>query len=92
MPLPPSSSTAPGPTLTDLKKAFGLLEKANAAKQDNISAWLAHKEPVTQEEEDWFDGTGNLVDERLLIDTLEQASDFRAGLTNLNQQQSAALV
>ncbi len=75
------------PTLADLRKALGLLEKVNAAKQEDISAHLRHGKAVTQDEEEWLDGAGNMVDERLLVDELGKAADFGVALANLNPRQ-----
>ena len=68
----------PAATLANLKKALNLLEHETAKRQEDITTQLAQKERITDEESDWLDQAGNLVEEKLVIGKLEEAKDFNA--------------
>ncbi|KAK0191534.1 hypothetical protein F5146DRAFT_1138364 [Armillaria mellea] len=64
------------PTLVQLHKALKHLQDETDKKRRDISAWLAQRKAVLEEEEAWLDESGNLVDEVVLIEGLMAAPDL----------------
>ena len=82
---------SPSLTLADLKKGLGLLENEVKTRKEDILGRLHHQEKVTDEESDWLDNAGNLVDEEHLIMALEVAKDFDNAINKLDGHQKVAL-
>ncbi|KAK0218493.1 hypothetical protein EDD85DRAFT_990136 [Armillaria nabsnona] len=78
------------PTIHKLKKALQTCKGETEAKRASILARLAEKGPVSAEEEAWLDEAGNFVDEDIVIEKLESASDFGAVFKNLDTSQRRA--
>ena len=66
-----------------LKKGLKALRKQNEAQKSKIQADLDVQKSIMESDEEWLDGEGNLVDEELVIDLLEDASDYDEGFTGL---------
>ena len=66
-----------------LKKGLKALRKQNEAWKSKIQADLDAQKSITESDEEWLDGEGNLVDEELVIDLLENASDYDEGFAGL---------
>ena len=66
-----------------LKKGLKALRKQNEARKLKIQADLDAQKSITESDEEWLDGEGNLVDEELVIDLLENASDYDEGFAPL---------
>ena len=52
---------------------------------------LAKKEQLSDDDENWLDNDGNLVNEQRVIETLDTASDFERGLERLSVEEKTAL-
>ena len=68
-----------------LKKGLNVLEKHIKAKRDELTSKLASK-TISEEEEEWLDVGGNMVDEVHVIDELEKASNYERGLGKLDEK------
>ncbi|KAG5638030.1 hypothetical protein H0H81_002231 [Sphagnurus paluster] len=68
--------------LDTLKKGLQTLQKQVEAKAAKIHA----KKALTESDEEWLDGLGNLVDEVRVIQVLEDASDYERGFGELNTE------
>ena len=58
-------------------------------RKDNLLACLNRKEKISDEDEEWLDNVGNLVDEEAVVDLLENVYDYEHGLTQLTSQQKS---
>ena len=72
-----------------LQKGLAKLEDSIKARKENLLARLNKKERISNEDENWLDNAGNLVDEELVVDLLERASDYEHGLAQLTSQQKS---
>jgi hypothetical protein len=72
-----------------LKKGLAKLTDSIKARKDNLLARINGKERISDEDEEWLDNAGNLVDEEAVVDLLENASDYEHGLTQLTSQQKS---
>ena len=59
------------------------LRKQTDAQTLKIQADLNAQKSITESDEAWLDGEGNLVDEERVIDLLENASDYDQGFSEL---------
>ncbi|KAK0191679.1 hypothetical protein F5146DRAFT_1001458 [Armillaria mellea] len=75
------------PALVQLCKALKHLQDETDKKRRDISAWLAQRKAVSEEEEPWLDQSGNLVDEVVLIEGLTAAPDLNEAVQNLDEHQ-----
>ncbi|KAK0472397.1 hypothetical protein IW261DRAFT_1424439 [Armillaria novae-zelandiae] len=78
------------PTLSDLQKALQSWKAATEAKRVDIADRLAHGRPVSGEEEAWLDENGNFVEEDVVLEKLQSASNISAALKDLNTSQRHA--
>ncbi|KAK0481294.1 hypothetical protein IW261DRAFT_1334166 [Armillaria novae-zelandiae] len=78
------------PTLSDLQKALQSWKAATEAKRVDIADRLAHGRPVSGEEEAWLDENGNFVEEDVILEKLQSASNISAALKDLNTSQRHA--
>jgi hypothetical protein len=60
-----------------LRKGLKVLENQVRTKKKTLQAQLAEKKPISSQDEQWLDHDANLVDEVQVIDTLENASDYK---------------
>jgi chaperonin cofactor prefoldin len=72
-----------------LRKGLVKLHDSIKGRKDNLLACLNRKEKISDEDEQWLDNAGNLVDEEIVVDLLDNASDYEHGLTRLTSQQKA---
>ena len=77
--------------LNALKKAFSKLKKSFEKCRKDFLDRLAKNEQLSDDDENWLDNNGNLVNEQRVIDTLDTASDFKRGLERLSDEEKAAL-
>jgi len=82
---------SPSLTLADLEKGLRLLENEVNARKEEILSRLHRQEKVTDEESDWLDDAGNLVDEKDLITALGEAKDFDNAINELEGRRKVAL-
>ncbi len=75
------------PTLSDLKKALQSWKAETEVKRVDIVDRLAHGRPVSGEEEAWLDEGGNFVDEDVVLEKLQSASDISSALKDLSTSQ-----
>jgi hypothetical protein len=66
-------------------KHVNILKKGLKNLQDQISDWkwqlkadLKENWPISEADEKWLDNAGNLVDNKLVVQELEMASDYEA--------------
>ena len=54
---------------------------------DDLLARLNGKEKISDEDEEWLDNAGNVIEEEAVVDLPDNASDYEQGLTQLTSQQ-----
>jgi hypothetical protein len=77
-PWPPSNLAVPDCLLMSnlknplhvLQKGLAKLKDAVKGRKDNLLACLNGKEKISDEDEEWLDNAGNLVDEEAIVDLL----------------------
>ena len=62
--------------LNSLQKGLQILQNDVRARKSRIEADLRAKKTITESDEEWIDGAGNLVDEERVVEELEKASDY----------------
>ena len=70
-----------------LQKGLSKLKNSIKERKDNLLTCLNRKEKISDEDEEWLDNAGNVVDEEAVVDLLENASDYEHSLTRLASQQ-----
>ncbi|KAF8268016.1 hypothetical protein EI94DRAFT_1801026 [Lactarius quietus] len=71
-----------------LKRGLFLLKKRYVARKAELQAkW----DKLTAEDEHWLDHEANLVDEDLVLEALEPASDYERSVSQLNDNQRALI-
>lgn len=70
-----------------LQKGLRKLKDSVKSRKNNLLTRLNRKEKISDEDEEWLDNAGNLVDEECVVDLLERASNYEHGLTRLTSQQ-----
>jgi hypothetical protein len=72
-----------------LKKGLSKLKNSIKERNDNLLAFLNRKEKISDEDKEWLDNAGNMVDEEAVVDFLENVSDYECGLTSSLDQLEA---
>ncbi|CAK5270271.1 unnamed protein product [Mycena citricolor] len=78
-------------SLSVLKTTFEELQRSSALKRKNLIARLAKNKEISSEEKAWLDGDGNLVEEQVVLNKLEAASDYKRGLSCLDSTAQAVV-
>ena len=68
-----------------LKKGLATLQNQIRDRKERLEADLKANKRIPEADEEWLDNAGNLVDEELVVDTLDKASDYERGLGRLSQ-------
>jgi hypothetical protein len=66
-----------------LKKGLSILQQQVKAKKAQLEAKLRRDEKISDADEEWLDGNGNIVDEECVVEVLETASDYERRLQHL---------
>jgi hypothetical protein len=66
----------PKKPLDVLKKGLSKLKTSIKERKDNLLAFLNRKEKISDEDEEWLDNAGNMVDEEAVVNLLENTSDY----------------
>ncbi|KAG6842194.1 hypothetical protein C0991_000164 [Blastosporella zonata] len=74
----------PTKALKTLKAGLANLLKQTKARQELILKALNDKKPVSDADEHWLDHEGNHVDEEKVLETLENASNYKRRLERLD--------
>ncbi|GAW02276.1 DDE-domain-containing protein [Lentinula edodes] len=75
--------------LAALKEGLAKLRKQYEERHNILKSKLAKKEKISNEDEQWLDKEGNLVEEEQLINDLENASDYERGLERLDEKKQS---
>ena len=75
-----TSKLALGILLRGLQK----LKKGVEERREKLQEELKAKQKISDEDEAWLDGAGNLVDEEHVIQLLKDAADYEKGLEQLS--------
>jgi hypothetical protein len=67
-----------------LKRGLQTLQDQDQAQKSQIEADLKANKLLTQSDEKWLDGEGNLVDKEHVVQELKNASDYEWALQELN--------
>ena len=73
------------------KQGFLRLKERIEPRLRHIKKKREDKEPLTQSEDEWVDGEGNIVDEEILVDELDRASDPDRAAAKLDERQAHTL-
>ncbi|KAJ7801422.1 hypothetical protein B0H14DRAFT_3489596 [Mycena olivaceomarginata] len=67
-----------------LEKGLSVLENSVNQHRDALTAQLAIREKISDEDSAWLDDIANLVEEQSLVAQLQESSDFEHTLSNLD--------
>ena len=70
--------------LDSLRQGLQGLRKQVEVRKSRIEVDLKAGKQVSESDEEWIDGAGNIVDEQRVVENLENASDYERGLERLN--------
>ena len=73
-------------TLDSLKKGLHTLRNQVQERKSRIKSDQKAGKAISESDEDWLDGEGNLVDEERVVQDLEEASDYKRGLGRLDAE------
>ena len=79
-------------SLNILKKGLEKLENAVKDRKQKLEASLAEKRTISSVDEQWLDNEANTVDEKRVIDILEDASDYERGVSRLDDKAKAVVM
>jgi len=74
-----------------LEKGLKILQNQVKTKKEKLEARLAEKKSISLQDEKWLDHDANLVDEQLVLEALENASDYERGLERLDGGQKSVV-
>jgi hypothetical protein len=69
-----------------LKKGLAKLHNQIREQKARLDVELKASRPISEVDQDWLDGDGNLVDEEKVVEILDSASDYERGLDRLDSQ------
>ena len=78
--------------LNILKKGLEKLESTVKERKQKLKAHLAERRSISSVDEWWLDDEANTVDEKHVIDTLEEASDYKRGVARLDDKGKAIVI
>ncbi|KAF5343623.1 hypothetical protein D9758_015425 [Tetrapyrgos nigripes] len=70
------------------KSPIAALKNGLSILQKNIKARLSRKEKVSIADEEWLDNEANVVEEEMVIEKLEKASDYELAFERLNSKEN----
>ncbi|KAK2460995.1 hypothetical protein APHAL10511_006987 [Amanita phalloides] len=74
-----------------LKKGLAKFTETIKACKKELSAKLARAETISSLDEHWLDNDANTVNEQHIIDTLESASEYEQGFSQLDEDGKATI-
>ena len=78
--------------LNILKKGLEKLESTVKDRKQKLEAHLAERRSISSLDERWLDDEANTVDEKHVIDILEEASDYERGVARLDDKGKAIVI
>jgi len=69
-----------------LKKGLTKLRDQIQERKGRLEGELRAGRPISEDDQDWLDGDGNLVNEEQVVETLDSASDYEQGYDKLSPQ------
>ena len=69
-----------------LKKGLNKLRDQVRDRKAQLEVELRAGQPISEVDQDWLDGDGNLIDEERVVDILDNASDYEQELSRLDSQ------
>ncbi|KAI6162690.1 hypothetical protein EDD17DRAFT_1757056 [Pisolithus thermaeus] len=70
--------------LDTIKKGLNILKEQTHEQKTRLKADLQAKKKLSEEDEQWLDGEGNLVDEEHIVGLLERTLDYEKSLMQLD--------
>ena len=74
-------------------KPIDTLKKGLTKLRDQVREWKARLtaklragDSISENDQEWLDGKGNLIDEEQVVETLDDASDYEHGLQRLGSE------
>jgi len=77
--------------LEAIKKGLNILKEQTHKRKTKLKADLQVKKKLSEEDEQWLDGEGNLMDEERVVDLLERASDYERSLAQLDSKDKSVI-
>jgi hypothetical protein len=71
-----------------LKKGLAKLHNQIRERKARLDVELKASQPISEVDQDWLDGDGNLVDEEKVVEILDSASDYERGLDRLDHKET----
>ena len=78
--------------LNILKKGLEKLKSTVKDRKQKLEAHLAERRSISSVDEWWLDDEANTVDEKHVIDILEEASDYERGVARLDDKGKAIVI
>jgi len=69
-----------------LKKGLTKLRDQIQERKVKLVAALKAGQPISELDQEWLDGEGNLIDEERVVEDLDKASDYERGIERLGLQ------
>jgi len=77
--------------LEALRKGLKVLENRVKPRKEALQAQLAERKSISSQDEQWLDHDANLVDEQLVLEALENASDYEQAFATLDDEQKGVV-
>ena len=74
----------PSEKLQTLKNGLSVLLKQIEPRKNELTAKLGRGETISDEDAQWLDHAGNIVDEQRVVDILGAAEDYEAAFASLS--------
>ena len=74
-----------------IKKGLNILKEQTHKQRTKLQADLQAKKKLSEQDKQWLDTEGNLVDEECVVDLLERASDYKRGLAQLDSNDKSVI-
>lgn len=72
-----------------LKKGLAKLHNQIRERKAKLEIELKASRPISEIDQDWLDGDGNLVNEERVVETLDNASDYEQGFNRLGLEEKS---
>jgi len=79
-------------SLNILKKGLEKLKNAVKDRKQKLEVSLAEKRAISTVDKQWLDNEANTVDEKHIINMLEDASDYERGVAKLDDKVKAVVM
>src|SRR5579863_5390982 len=78
-------------SLEVLRKGLKVLESRVKTRKEVLQTRLAERKSISPQDEQWLNHDTNLVDERQVLEVLENALDYEGAFARLDDEQKAVV-